>query len=298
MCSPLTQGAFPPSATDPGRPLTLARNTQYSLHINISRACMDLFKTRKLEEVAGVEQDMVQNEDANGNKVKNLLARITSILRDADVAQGDKLRLLMLYIISQEGIKDSDRRELMRIASVPTEKEVAIANMHFLGVKLTRSKSKAKKSKAKKSKARHDDVSFDLSRYQTVLRDVMDQACQGTLSVEDWPYVKEAPPPGEEAAAAASNKKLSVRKTAPKWSIRADKTAAAAADADDAEPVYNGGRIIVFVAGGVALSEVRSTYEVSRNNGREVLIGSTNLIEPDSFVADLASLKPPASLAL
>ena len=269
---------------------------KYSLHINISRSCMDQFKKRKLEEIADCEQDMVMHEDANGNKVKNLVPRITALLRDPDVTQGDKLRLLMLYIISQEGIKDSDRRAMMEIASVPVAKEVAIANMHFLGVKLTKTKAKKPHKRSKKSKKRQDDVSFDLSRYQPLLRTIMESACDGTLSTDEWPYVKEAPPPGEGSPVA---KKMSVRKTAPKWSIRSDKKEATDAEGSS-KPEYDSsrGRIIMFVAGGAALSEVRSAYEVSLRYNREVILGATHIIEPDQFVADLASLKPPASLGL
>jgi syntaxin-binding protein 1 len=41
----------------------------------------------------------------------------------------DKLRLLMLYIISQEGVKDADRKRLFEIAGITPADQALIANL-------------------------------------------------------------------------------------------------------------------------------------------------------------------------
>jgi syntaxin-binding protein 1 len=50
-------------------------------------------------------------------------------------------------------------------------------------------------------------------------------------------------------------------------------------------------RLIIFVVGGLAYSEIRSAYEVSaaRNNW-EVVVGSTHILTPEMFLDNLESL--------
>ncbi|KAJ2724398.1 syntaxin binding protein 1 [Coemansia sp. Benny D115] len=49
-------------------------------------------------------------------------------------------------------------------------------------------------------------------------------------------------------------------------------------------------RVILFVLGGVTMSEIRAADEISRKFDREVLIGSTHLIEPEGYLKDISSL--------
>ncbi|KAJ2394079.1 syntaxin binding protein 1, partial [Coemansia sp. RSA 2603] len=49
-------------------------------------------------------------------------------------------------------------------------------------------------------------------------------------------------------------------------------------------------RIILFVIGGVTFSEVRAAQEVAQKHGREVIVGSTHMIEPDGYLKDISSL--------
>src|SRR5579859_2798681 len=47
-------------------------------------------------------------------------------------------------------------------------------------------------------------------------------------------------------------------------------------------------RIIVFIVGGATYSESRSCYEISKKWNRDVILGSTELITPQSFISELA----------
>jgi syntaxin-binding protein 1 len=53
---------------------------------------------------------------------------------------------------------------------------------------------------------------------------------------------------------------------------------------------YTGGRYIVFVAGGVTYSETRAGYELMQQHSKEVIIGSSHIITPDSYLVDIGSL--------
>jgi syntaxin-binding protein 1 len=57
-------------------------------------------------------------------------------------------------------------------------------------------------------------------------------------------------------------------------------------------------RLIVFVVGGMTRGELREAHVLSRKLHREVIIGSTSLETPASFVEKLAGLASVASAAI
>ncbi|KAJ1664398.1 syntaxin binding protein 1 [Coemansia sp. RSA 1646] len=50
------------------------------------------------------------------------------------------------------------------------------------------------------------------------------------------------------------------------------------------------GAVIIYIAGGVTLSEMRAVYEIAQTFKREIYIGSTHIITPRGFLEDLKSL--------
>jgi syntaxin-binding protein 1 len=53
--------------------------------------------------------------------------------------------------------------------------------------------------------------------------------------------------------------------------------------------VLLGSRIIVFVLGGLTHSELRSAYELTQAAQREVIIGSSAMLTPKSFIDALTA---------
>lgn len=49
---------------------------------------------------------MATGQDADGNEPKKLMADLSTVLSDPEVSIHDKMRLVMLYIISQEGLSE------------------------------------------------------------------------------------------------------------------------------------------------------------------------------------------------
>jgi syntaxin-binding protein 1 len=64
------------------------------------------------------------------------------LLDNQSVISMDKLRLLLLYIISQEGIQDAERKRLLDTARISNEEAQALTNLSLLGVRLMADKKK------------------------------------------------------------------------------------------------------------------------------------------------------------
>ncbi|KAJ3179267.1 vacuolar sorting protein VPS33/slp1 [Gaertneriomyces sp. JEL0708] len=226
---------------------------KFSTHINICQECKAMFERRQLDLVAAVEQDLATGETADGRSVKftQVMMDMVPALDSDSVTNVDKLRLLMLYIIAQNGIEDDERRRLLGYARLTLEESQAITNLNYLAVRLTKSKEKKimdergkytyhahNKVKKQKSKS-NDDMPYDLSRWTPILKTIMNDQIRNTLDLNLFPWIKEppaeeiAPPPprtqpsstkisaGKEKANAVvppdSNYPYSLRTTRPSW---------------------------------------------------------------------------------
>ncbi|KAJ1547774.1 vacuolar sorting protein VPS33/slp1 [Nowakowskiella sp. JEL0078] len=178
---------------------------KFSVHINICQECKSLFERRKLSLVASVEQDMATGETSDGRAPKNIFMDLVAALDSKDVISVDKIRMLMMYITSQGGIQDGDRRRLLDYAKLTIEESQAITNMHYFGVRLSApaipEKKKemgrytyyGRKNDKKKNKHSDEDVPYDLSRYSPILRTVVEDQILNKLDTTIFPWIKEPP---------------------------------------------------------------------------------------------------------
>lgn len=106
--------------------------------------------------------------------------RISFFLQDVSYfSNTDKIRLLMIYMISQDGIHDQDRRRLLEQAKLSADESQAITNLHALGVRLTPAEKPedkgpysyyAKKPNQKKKDSSSESMGYDLSRYVPMMK--------------------------------------------------------------------------------------------------------------------------------
>lgn len=106
------------------------------------------------------------------------------VLSDPDVSATDKLRILMTYIISKDGIADADRSKLLSCAQLSLEESQAITNLHLMGVKLSSGLEKRKDGKPKysyqgvtaweRTKKKKEEEKYILSRWVPIMKHVME----------------------------------------------------------------------------------------------------------------------------
>lgn len=271
--------------------------TKYALHMAIAGDCMAAFQKRQMMRIAQLEQDLATGFDASGAEAKNVMSTLPPILTDPSVSVEDKKRLIMLFIISQEGMKEQDRRRMMEYASLSAKDQAAISNLYYLGVTLNKSiqrSSKKKKKKDKRPPAGAEDVPYELSRFVPRVKGLFRDLISNQLSAEAFPWIKEGHTPGTASSPTTVGDKSGLKSNSahPKWADSKGKgpAGAPAASAEDAIAAGNP-RYIIFVAGGMTYSEMRSAYEVSKHEGRHCYIGSTHILTPQTFVDALGDLK-------
>lgn len=181
-----------------------------------------------------------------------------------DISPMDKIRLLMAYIITQEGIRDDDRKRLIEAAGLSPEDQTALVNLKFLGVTLLRGASKTAPRRKPASKAKEESAaSYDLSRYTPRIKPAMEAALTGAASAADFPYVKDRPGPslgGISPADVSLEARRAVGVPEPSWASRGRQK--------KEEGATLGPRLVVFMIGGVAYSELKCAYELTKVRAR------------------------------
>ncbi len=248
--------------------------SKYAIHIELANQCMTAFKQKNLREIGMLEQDMVV-----GEKRKNLKKDLGEFFNSDEVSKSDKLRLFLLYIISQveQGkLSFKDKEEMAVEAGFPNDPQgdaKILRCLSALGIKLDKAslkesakeaKEKEKEEKKAKKKDDDDEASYELSRYIPKLKRTVESLLKNELQTAQFPYVD---PPSHDVTVESSGSSSSSKA---KWGKGKEKEAGAK---------FSKGRVIVFVLGGATFSEIRSVYELTDAYQREVILGSFFLMK-------------------
>jgi len=287
---------------------------KFSVHIDLCQKCNNIFSKTNLSDIAKIEQDLITGLTAEGTVPKNIVMNMVPLLDNPDVDTFDKLRLLILYIICYDGVPREDLRKLVDHAHISNSELDIINNFKFLGVNLKSNQlnelkpkrgydSMWEKEKIKRKLNKDDDEdSYELSRYVSTLKYVMEDNIHNILNTSMFPATKE---PGIRKKVETENniKGTSLRSTKPSWAKKSadrdkqkDTGSPALSEKDDLRK--RGPRTIIFVVGGLDYSEMRSVYELCNEYNRDIIIGSTHIITPVSFMKSIQELKTGNNLLL
>lgn len=154
--------------------------------------------------------------------------------------------------------------------------ETILRNLELLGARVTkplkdtsnRNISQQKKVKTSNS----NEETYELSRFATAVKSMLEDHVKGTLNPTTFPYVK---------AELGNNAALGIQENTSQASLRSAKPTWARTRLSVVEPRQ---RVIVFMAGGATYSESRACYEVSKASLRDVFLGSSHMHTPMSYL--------------
>jgi syntaxin-binding protein 1 len=298
--------------------------SQLALHMNLIVNLLNRFNSQKLDTVALEEQNMAVGEDPDHQKLKDVLGNISPILKSPEVTDEDKLRLVMVYLITQG---DSKKNKVLKFADFDVSEEQAIDNLSLLGVQLSKSFTARAISKIfGSSKNKKGEVGYHLSRYVPKVKEIAEECINGSLSTSEYPYVKD-PSSGKfefikGSSSSSSSGKSSKSKSGkdeddneaisgldnsgPSWNKKKSKKGSSSSSGgsssskkhEDKAEVDEGRsdkRLFIFMIGGMTMSEMRSAYELDAQYKIDVHIGSTSVLTPHEFLKKLKTLKKGSS---
>merc|ERR1711953_239651 len=238
---------------------------KFSTHLHLAEECMKNYQGY-IDKLCKVEQDLAMGTDAEGEKVKDHMKNIVPILLDQNVTINDKIRIILLYILSKNGISEENLTKLIQHAQIPPEKTCMIRNIGHLGVNVVTDGNRRKVWQMRR-KERTSENTYQMSRWTPMVKDIVEEAIEDKLDNNHFPFLG-GQRQNSKGAAPTSNRYGNWHKD------KKDQTAAKTVP-----------RILVFIAGGTTYSEMRAGYEISADKKNwEIVMGGTHLMTPEEFL--------------
>ncbi|KAJ2613781.1 syntaxin binding protein 1 [Coemansia sp. RSA 1365] len=240
----------------------------YLLHIDLASKCLEIIKENDLITLLEFEQEMITGKNIQGKTADrtNLETRLIALLDNNVFSALDRRRL----------------EEVPRCLSL--NDKCAVVNLQQLGILTDRERDAKDLARSIKnpswnaaSKIIRDDQKPGL---EPAVKRIIQEQLSGELSNELFPWAEEVPPEGMPKNFLNMNA-TSLRRNTSGWRHK-NKTLNSNTE--------KRGVVIVYIAGGVTLAEMRSVYELADSLHHDIYIGSTHMITPRGFLDDMKSL--------
>jgi len=247
---------------------------KFSTHLHLAEECMKTYQGH-VDKLCKVEQDLAIGTDAEGERIRDHMRNIVPILLDQNVNIKDKIRIILLYIQSKNGITEENFTKLIQHAQIPSEDRDMITNLQHLGCNVVVDGNRKRVWQIKR-KDRINEQTYQMSRWTPILKDIIEDCIDDKLDNSHFPFLGGQrhgslstaghPTSGRYGGWHGGNKeKVTNQKNVP--------------------------RVLVYVMGGATFSEFRVGYEVSNDRKNwEVIVGGSQILTPEVFLTEVQKL--------
>ena len=275
--------------------------SEVSTHLQITEELMKKLEKYLVKyDICALEQDLAMGTDIEGRRVHDNIKNnmIGSFLLNTNVEENDKIRMIVLYILSKNGVTEDFLSNLINTAKISKQKTAMIRNIASLGINVIENDGNVGQVQRRKEikemiedaiesklginmfgdndedqvarKDRYEESASNMSRWTPVLKDLVEDAIDNKLDENQFPFIRD-------------NSDRSTYKSARYGGWGKDKKDPKIANANS--------RILVFVIGGLSYNEMRVAYEITTERKNwEVVMGGTHISQPETFLDDIKNL--------
>ena len=242
--------------------------SRYTTHLKMAEDCMGSFQNG-VDRLCGVEQDLAMGYDAQGEKVRDPMKIVVPVLMEPSFSIEDKLRIILLYIMHKGGVPEDNLNRLFDTCDIAPEHRQTVHNLQQLNIAVLQDAARRmpKQLFNQNRRERHEQT-YATSRWTPYLKDIIEDVVDDKLDAKIYPFH------GMQRQATGGRR-----------------YGAGGGWGRDAKAQRTGPRLIVFVIGGITMSELRCAYEVAgASKNWDIVVGSSHIITPHKFVDQLKEL--------
>jgi len=277
-------------------PKQLIIKDKATMHQKLIDECMKYYRSNEEinREAATIEQDLADENSGISNS--KYLNEIESLIQNRNFNMKEKMQLIMIYVLSSKSISKETLSNLCSNASIDEQKIYDLLDIEkqnnnviitedTITIKSTEFKDYINEKRKKLSKNQREEIS-DLCRYITpikvIVRDIINEKTKSKFFKRtNNSFANETL---NEIKKPKSHKILyddvSLQLYKPTWAHRTN-------DKNIYDLRTYGPRIIIFILGGMSYAEMREVYEMVKEYNRDIIIGSTGILTPKSFMDEI-----------